>query len=599
MAPRTRILLLGLLLLGVGLAALLSHAPSDDHAKPPTDRDSTSGGAGEPLTLHGLAAADRPPTSPASVQTSAPPPGYYVLDSSGIPPLFKAPSTAATTPTMMVRGRLIDPDGSPARAATIAVRPMRDPNGTSMAPSVGWLRGSKEDGRFELACPATRHLRVDVCSEHSAPQQLERSVADSEVVDLGDIQLEAGAALEGHVLFGGKANPFGPAEVWVSPRQSSSNVGFGVGARRSVSFDGTGAFEVLHAKTTTDASGAWRVEGLPSGAYRVLLAGVEQMFFHQSLGPAQGREVTAPASEVDFDLDVSLLRVTAGSEDAPFGVDFDRLDVTDAAGRLMSVTQQRQLGRMGRWPPDDDVRYLLVPANAPFDVRVQCSGHAAWRRRVHSAAAGETLELAASVERAATGKLILTLPPGRRHPDPQLLYTFFDPGTRHVVHTGEAILQPDRPHETSPPLGTWDLELRCLNAHQSRPSRFALPQREPVVIVPDKPSQVAWSPPAGALLRILVSGSPTDLVRCLLLEPGRAERDVLFVQVVELPPEVLSHYQPWPGPLRAGNVHESHEVLAPGPITLRLEADGFEPYERRLVLEPEQVHELTVQLRPR
>jgi|GEM_PF-4646288 len=597
MAPRTRILLLALMLLGVGLLAFLLRPSSDDHPGLTTGRALSSEAAGEPLTLQGLAAADRPATSPWNEQADRPPPAY-VASASGVPPFLQAPSPEAATPTMKVRGRLINPDGSPAQAATIVVRPMHGPNGI-MGHGVGLPRGSKEDGRFELVCPASTYLQVDVCSEHSVPQRLERLVADGDIVDLGDIQLEAGAALEGHVLFGGKANPFGPVDVWVMPRQSKSNMGVGVGESRSVSFDGKSGFEVLHAKATTDASGSWRVEGLPPGAYRVWLAGVDQMFFHESLAPVQGREVTAPASKVDFDLDVSLLRVTAGSEGAPFGVDFDRLDVTDAAGRLMSVTQQRQLGRMGRWAFEADVRYLLVPASAPFDVRVQCAGHAAWSQRVQSAAAGETLEVAARVERTTAGKLILTRPPAPLGLDPRLRYTLFEPGTRHVVHTGEAFLRHDRPHETSPPIGTWDLELRLLNAHQSRTSRFALPQHESVTIASDTPSQVRWRPPTGALLRILVDGEARGRLRCLLLEPGRDEREVLFFQAVELPPEVLSHHYPFPGPLRAGNVHESHEVLTPGPVTVRLEAEGFEPYEQRLVLEPEQAHELRVQLRAR
>jgi protocatechuate 3,4-dioxygenase beta subunit len=593
MTSRSRFTWLGLLfLLAVGLVVMTWRPSSDETPAPTTDRTSTSGGTGERLTLHGALS----PPAPAPSATDQPAATRSAPNAAV--PWPPSPRLAPATPKMVVRGRVLEHDGTPARQASIAVWPLLGPSGLELGHGVGLRATGLGDGRFEVDCQPSTKLQIDVCSERSMPRRLERHVAAADVVDLGDLRLEAGATLEGRVLFGGQANPFGPVDVWVTPARGAANSGVMVSERRSVTF-GQDALSILSVNTSTDATGAWRVEGLTPGAYRVLLAGVEELYFHEALLPAQTRDVTAPGSPVELDLDVSLLRVRATPDASPFGVDFERLDVTDAAGRLMSVTQGRRHGHRERWGADADTRCLLVPANVALDVRVQCAGHAAWARRVQSTAAGGVLEVTAPVERTTAGRLVVTLPAAPLRANPRVRYTLFEPGTRHVVYTGEALLRAEPPPEASPPTGTWDLELSLLNAAPGSEARHGLPQRQSVTIAPGAPAQVLWQPPLGALLRLQVDAHTRDRVRCHLCAPGARGQELWFFPVHDLPAALQEQFTPFRSPLRTGSPFESAEPLAPGPVTLRLDAEGFEPHEQRLVLEAGEVHDLRIRLVPR
>ncbi|MEZ5965689.1 MAG: sigma-70 family RNA polymerase sigma factor [Planctomycetota bacterium] len=123
-----------------------------------------------------------------------------------------------------VRGRLVLPDGSPAPARRVRVvgfdaARLFEGDPTTLAAAVPWAEAETEsdaDGRFLLRDVRPRALMLLQAgrgSDHSACMPIAHTAGPDQVVDLGDVVLEARACVRGRVE-DEDGEPVADAEVW-------------------------------------------------------------------------------------------------------------------------------------------------------------------------------------------------------------------------------------------------------------------------------------------------------------------------------------------------------------------------------------------------
>ncbi len=232
-------------------------------------------GAGGRFRLSGLAArrlyevvARHEAHAPARLLVRAPEPGGKA------PPL-----RLVLSPGRSVVGRVIDPEGAPVAGAAVTVhRSRRSLDGDGrVTEGGGGSAASDAAGRFRLPHLAAGDYELLVARQGFAePPRLEFAVPEGVgEVDLGDLALERGVALEGRVV-ASKGAPIEGASVQVQPRMG--DFGFESSWRSDQ-------------EAQTDADGRFRIADLRRGAR------VELAVSHPDYGSAEVAEVEVPPAE--------------------------------------------------------------------------------------------------------------------------------------------------------------------------------------------------------------------------------------------------------------------------------------------------------------
>lgn len=591
-----RRLALGTVLLAGAAAFLISGRGPQESPEEGVEARAPAADDAPALSLTGRPPADRPtaPPSPAPTQPTA---ATLPLDVPRPGPWLPAP---AKPPKMLLRGRLLEADGSPAAGAMVGARGISGSD-AQVIPLVG--EGvSAADGRFEVSLFQDTDIELWVWSRRSPPIVLPRVVGLAESVELGDVSLPAGLAIEGRVLVGGRPCPFGPAVLHVMRDQVQGVIGM---FERGLAFDRDGRPISGSATASPDAEGHWKVDGLSPGRYRVSIWDVGGAYFHEAVSHLLTREVNTPARAVDFDLPVSLLAVARTT-----------VRVRGSAGRTIQVTtsdgsrtrilrpEERALTPLMD-PPPSGARpgdaLLLVPAETPLSVWVQDEGHAGWRSEVISAPAGEVLRLTPTPRETGTGwiKLRRDTPVQRSTSQVRMRLT--------VPHTGEVVREattwlpaPDFAGQLEVPLGTWNIELWPTDAPQGSDEELLLPQQTRIEVGAslEVAPVVTWAPARGGRVLIHVAAEETSqrAVRCTLLREGQPPMVPWFRSVLDLPGVDRSSVHTFTLPLAANVRMETDGALAPGGVVLRLECEGFETQEVPVVIRPGETTEVNVRL---
>jgi hypothetical protein len=541
-----------------------------------------------------------PRSATARAHEPAPPPATgrleHVSEVGPFAPRAQRPST------MKLLGRLLEADGTVAAGARLGACP-RTGDTSTVIPLLASAGLTDAAGRFAISVEQCAELELWAWSPRSAPTVLPRSVGAGSEHVLGDIVLPEGLVIEGRLLLGGRPSTHGAARLNVS--RAGGGGGFGLaGNGRTFMVDEEGRPYSTGVVVTTEDDGSWRAAGLSPGRYTVFIAAIGEAGLHPALyaGPSLARE--APAHDVVIDLDASLLIVERRANERA------RLPrhlqvVLDAGGEdgaaragLGTVPVPERAHTQSWWASEDRA---WVPASSPLEVWVQDSGFDGWHERLVSAAAGGTRRVVPASPVTAYGWIKVRRPVDARSLPADLRVRLFVSGTNRLVHEQRAHLAAVADVAAiHAPRGTWTAELTAVDAPQGADAELMLPQRETVDVgaTLEGAPLIAWSPPRGGRLSLLVEGAPQApaRVRCVVRRGDSEQDGLLFRRLLDIPGLDRASAYLFPEPLVTGQRMESAWPLEPGGVTLRLECEGFEAHEEPAVIRAGETTDVTVRL---
>ncbi|MBN2489601.1 MAG: carboxypeptidase regulatory-like domain-containing protein [Planctomycetes bacterium] len=253
MTARSAPLLLALAVVALGCAALLYALLLDDDRSDPGPPSIEEPAAPRSVGAVAPPATPRepdPPVEPAPPAVTAP-----AAPAPAAPePAAASPAPPAPARTGSVRGRVVGPDGLGVEGAAVAIVPVqRKAFGLLSRGAPAGEARTGPDGGFRIAAvPADDGYRVALRHERYPPlDQDQVRVSPDEEIDVGTLQLVAGAALRGHV----RSIDTGPLAA-VEVRVVDPLLPEAFGGRAPVT-------------ARTDAGGRFRFENLPPGKVRL------------------------------------------------------------------------------------------------------------------------------------------------------------------------------------------------------------------------------------------------------------------------------------------------------------------------------------------
>ncbi|MFG0318505.1 MAG: carboxypeptidase regulatory-like domain-containing protein [Planctomycetota bacterium JB042] len=207
-----------------------------------------------------------------------------------------APAAAATAGGVRVEGRIVDEGGRPVAGAEVRLRPTgiaafhHDDEVEEALKSTGTRQVTGLDGRFSfegVKKPGSRSLFVRSDAFADATRDLPDA---SGTIDLGDVVVELGGVLTGHVV-DDAGNPVPDAEVRAWTREASKSVD---GLLMLGDIGGANARE-----TVTDGSGFFRIEGLKPGEVTAIASA-------DGYTPQSRKGITVKRGEVTADVRIPV-----------------------------------------------------------------------------------------------------------------------------------------------------------------------------------------------------------------------------------------------------------------------------------------------------
>jgi hypothetical protein len=512
------------------------------------------------------------------------------------PPTVERPASDATAvvvdgPSRRVRGVLLEADGRAADQAWIRCvpGPLDGRRPSSQAFAVG------RDGSFTLDVTPADVIHLEASGPTSRTTRF--AVTVSTDGDLGTLSFDAGCSVGGRItcptapglsrhafIHTTQLDPFyegvPDAEVLAS---------LGDAARYCVGVPSRSA--------QTDADGVWRQDGLAPGRYLVeITSAAGCAALHRDVIPALRRIVQAPATDVSFELDFSILHVvpehgpgvSIASESFAAHVDVDVMGENGTVSNAWSVPNMT-------FVPDPGVHELALRPSATYRVRVQANGYLPREVEHTTGASGETVLLPVRLTPLPSGHVDLeALAPGTQ--DHELLAEVFRRGTTESV-SWDVIRTTSAGAATIPvPAGTWDLVLTPWNPSAARGTDYHLTQVVPIVLEAGESRKVVWDPPQGGRF-VLHAHTRDGEVRAfgLTVERSRTRSRPTLLAWDDGEREQIA----WSDALVSGRAYTARDVYPAGTLTLVVTAAGCEPQEVPVRIEPRTVTPVSVTLVPR
>lgn len=411
--------------------------------------------------------------------------------------------TLELTPARLLRGRVVEPDGRPARDCPVA---LNDLTGEEVGRAPLDRTRSGVDGSFELRAAVDRVALITACREDGPPAWLIHRPGEAGA--LADLVLEPGLSIAGRIVLDGAGDH--RVRLACDRLQAGTQIGH---PARPLAY-AAGRVTTAAARVET-ADLRFCFSGLGPGDYRLSLDAIDGASCTPELRESVSARVRAPADGLVLGVEACRLEFLVRAAGRPLGQAGLRL-TTELGTRLVTDDE----GRAGAWAARDQ----------PFEVAVAAPGFEASGLKGFLAPDEAARQLVFDLRpdrRSAALEVELTVD-GDRPPDAMTAVLAEPSRPDRPLHVRSARVDDDGVYRFSGlPTGRWSLRLRA-GTEWAR-AGFLLDQVREIDLVRAGASlRLAVATRAGGRLSIQVlgpSGRPVP-ARLELRGPDGLERTV-------------------------------------------------------------------------